>query len=293
MKLQVGFAWRFFEEKLYLKGLHWNYIYLYILISVPSGYRKCQMVLLFGICGGPEKGLLVVDEAEVMQLNLRIRTGCVPASWGRRQRPWRSRSSSWRVRCRWRHPWWRSQGTPSTPHGSPRRWGRRYASHLRDAPNVWWRAWWCPGCCLSTPYGASWRLPFPVPCLLCRVQSWFRSQFKLMKAQDAAEHLYTSLLQPHWSAPPPPQSLSHYTHTTMHVRTIYITHTHTTHQQAFTGFKKKTKSLRRINIRNRKQIFYVCVCAWARQSPLPCLWFGGLLCVCVCVCVCAYSFPGL
>ena len=53
-------------------------LFLYILISVPSGYRKCQMVLLFGICGGPEKGLLVVDEAEVSLTSESVQGASLP-----------------------------------------------------------------------------------------------------------------------------------------------------------------------------------------------------------------------
>ena len=105
------------------------------------------------------------------KLSRRIRTGYVPASWGHRQHPWRWQSSSWRAQCRWRHPWWRSQGKPWGHHGSPRRWGQRYAWLHHGEPDAWWRAWWCPGCYPSAPSCDAWRLPCRVPFLLCLVQS--------------------------------------------------------------------------------------------------------------------------
>ena len=131
--------------------------------------RKSSFCFVWWPWKGPV-GSYVFD-GQMKALNLRIRTGCVLASWGHRQHPWRWQSSSWRVRCRWRHPWWRSQGKPWGLHGSPHRSGQRYAWLLHGEPNAWWRAWWFPGCCLSTPYGDAWRLPCRVPFLLCRVQS--------------------------------------------------------------------------------------------------------------------------
>ena len=92
--------------------------------------------------------------------NLWIHTGCVLASWGQRRCPWQWQSSSWGARCRWRHPGSRSQGTPWERHESPHRWGQRSSKLLPASPNGGWRAWWCPGCCLSTPYGDAWRQIF-------------------------------------------------------------------------------------------------------------------------------------
>ena len=139
------------------------YSYLY---NINAG----RILFLLCLVALKRAGWFLFD-GQMKALNLRIRTGYVLASWGHRRHPWRWQSSSWRVRCRWRHPWWRSQGKPWGLHGSPHRWDQRYAWLLHGEPNAWWRAWWFPGCCLSTPYGDAWRLPFRVPFLLCHVQS--------------------------------------------------------------------------------------------------------------------------
>ena len=76
--------------------LHWNTL-------LKQKHTAFQEYVSLGGCGGPERTEFCCAECS-WQLNRRIRTGYVPDAWGRRRRPWPSLFSSWRVRCRSRHP---------------------------------------------------------------------------------------------------------------------------------------------------------------------------------------------
>ena len=139
-----------------------------------------------------------------MKFNRRNRRGCVPGVSGRRRRPWRWPSSSWRVPCRWRRHGSRSRGTPWEHREFPRRWDRRCAWHRHDGQDDGWPASWCPGCCHAKLCDGVWRLPFRVLCLLCRDQSFWTFRWNQLR-ENGCLHLGSAPLYipprpvPHWS----------------------------------------------------------------------------------------------
>ena len=131
-----------------------------------------RAVVLLGVC---------------VQLIRRIRTGYDPASSGRTRRPWRWRSCVWRARSKWLHHGWHSRETPSVHHEFLHKSTQRSSWHHHAWQVVGLLAWWFPGCCLAAPCGDVLRLPFRVPFLLFRVQTWWQRESLILRYNELIE----------------------------------------------------------------------------------------------------------